>query len=95
MPFQVQASLKLANSIFNCDFTNRKLVLIELSGGNDGLNTIIPYNNDIYYNARPRLAITKNIVQNHFLVAKDSSLAIDAVLTKVTRSQLPATTTGP
>ncbi|WP_452224030.1 DUF1501 domain-containing protein [Lacinutrix chionoecetis] len=37
----------------------KKLVIIQLSGGNDGLNTIIPYTNDIYYNSRPSLAITK------------------------------------
>ena len=42
MPFQVNASLKLMNSFFNCDVSNRKLVLVELSGGNDGLNTVIP-----------------------------------------------------
>ena len=58
MPFQVQASLKLANSVLNCDFTNRKLVLIELSGGNDGLNTVIPINvfTD-YQNLRPNIFI--------------------------------------
>lgn len=33
------------------------VVVIQLSGGNDGLNTIIPYRNDLYYQARPRLAI--------------------------------------
>ncbi|MEM9982594.1 MAG: twin-arginine translocation pathway signal, partial [Bacteroidota bacterium] len=25
------------------------VVIIQLSGGNDGLNTIIPYQNDLYY----------------------------------------------
>ncbi|MBL7785738.1 MAG: DUF1501 domain-containing protein [Chitinophagales bacterium] len=35
----------------------RILVIINLSGGNDGLNTIIPRGNDIYYAARPTLAI--------------------------------------
>lgn len=40
----------------------RKLVVIQLSGGNDGLNTIIPFNNDIYYQQRPQLAIPKNEV---------------------------------
>ena len=25
------------------------LVVVQLSGGNDGLNTIVPYQNDIYY----------------------------------------------
>ncbi len=36
---------KLANTSLNCDISNRKLVLIELKGGNDGLNTLIPYDN--------------------------------------------------
>ena len=38
----------------------KKLVIVQLSGGNDGLNTIIPYTNDIYYKSRPNLAIAKN-----------------------------------
>lgn len=33
------------------------LVVIQLSGGNDGLNTIIPYRNDLYYQLRPQLAM--------------------------------------
>lgn len=40
--------------------TDRALVLIRLGGGNDGLNTIVPIENDLYYQARPRLAIAKN-----------------------------------
>ncbi|MEM8526382.1 MAG: DUF1501 domain-containing protein [Bacteroidota bacterium] len=38
------------------------LVVIQLSGGNDGLNTIIPYRNDVYYKKRPTLAIGKDEV---------------------------------
>jgi len=38
------------------------LVVVQLSGGNDGLNTIIPYYNDVYYQKRPSLAIPKNEV---------------------------------
>ena len=38
----------------------KKLVIVQLSGGNDGLNTIIPYTNDIYYKSRPNIAISKN-----------------------------------
>lgn len=33
------------------------LVVVQLSGGNDGLNTVIPYRNDLYYQFRPQLAI--------------------------------------
>ena len=37
--------------------TDKTLVIIQLSGGNDGLNTVVPYRNDIYYKARPNIAI--------------------------------------
>lgn len=40
----------------------RLLVLIELKGGNDGLNTVVPYADDAYYSARPRLAIQRDTV---------------------------------
>lgn len=33
------------------------LIVLQLSGGNDGLNTIVPYGNDVYYQQRPQLAI--------------------------------------
>lgn len=33
------------------------LVVVQLAGGNDGLNTIIPAEHDLYHRARPRLAI--------------------------------------
>ncbi len=35
------------------------LIVVQLSGGNDGLNTIIPYRNDIYYSSRPGLSIAR------------------------------------
>ena len=38
------------------------LVVVQLSGGNDGLNTIIPYQNDIYYQSRPVLGIKEKEV---------------------------------
>ncbi|NSL88917.1 DUF1501 domain-containing protein [Chitinophaga sp. Mgbs1] len=38
---------------------NKVLVIVQLSGGNDGLNTIIPYRNDIYYRSRPTLGIQR------------------------------------
>lgn len=36
---------------------NRILVVVELGGGNDGLNTVVPYTNDEYYRVRPTLGI--------------------------------------
>lgn len=38
---------------------NKVVVILQLSGGNDGLNTVIPVRNDIYYKSRPRLGIKK------------------------------------
>jgi uncharacterized protein (DUF1501 family) len=35
----------------------RILVVLELSGGNDGLNTVVPYGDPAYYRARPRIGI--------------------------------------
>jgi uncharacterized protein (DUF1501 family) len=38
---------------------NKVVVILQLSGGNDGLNTVIPVRNDIYYRSRPRLGIER------------------------------------
>ncbi len=44
----------------------RVLVVVQLSGGNDGLNTIVPYRNDVYYRLRPNLAIQgKDVLALH------------------------------
>ncbi|MEM1125887.1 MAG: DUF1501 domain-containing protein [Bacteroidota bacterium] len=37
--------------------TDRVLVLIQLEGGNDGLNTVVPFRNDIYHRYRPSLGL--------------------------------------
>ncbi len=42
--------------------THKKLVIIQLSGGNDGLNTVVPYQNDIYYKNRSTIAQSVNTV---------------------------------
>ncbi|MDX3915617.1 MAG: DUF1501 domain-containing protein [Pseudosphingobacterium sp.] len=41
---------------------NKILVILQLSGGNDGLNTIIPSRNDIYFRERQAIAV-KNALQ--------------------------------
>ncbi len=33
----------------------RNVIVIQLSGGNDGLNTIVPFGNDIYHKLRPQI----------------------------------------
>lgn len=38
------------------------LILVELKGGNDGLNTVVPYSDTEYYSLRPRLAIPRDQV---------------------------------
>ncbi len=38
------------------------LVIVQLSGGNDGLNTIVPYADDQYYRDRPAIAIGRDRV---------------------------------
>lgn len=38
------------------------LVVVQLSGGNDGLNTVVPFRNDLYYQHRPSLAIDRSDV---------------------------------
>ena len=45
------------------------LVILELSGGNDGLNTVVPYGDDAYYRLRPNIGIAKDklrVIDDHF-----------------------------
>lgn len=71
----VPSFLKAFESVDATRLGYKRLVIVQLSGGNDGLNTIIPYNNDIYYNSRPRLAITKDIIKMTDDLGFHSSLA--------------------
>ena len=42
--------------------SQRILVVVQLAGGNDGLNTVVPYEYDQYYQFRPQIAIPKKDV---------------------------------
>lgn len=58
--FMMPAFLKPLEAMAMSQLSGYKnLVIIQLSGGNDGLNTIVPYGNDIYYQKRNTIAINK------------------------------------
>lgn len=40
------------------------VVFVQLNGGNDGLNTFIPFEDALYYNLRPKISLSKNEVLN-------------------------------
>lgn len=43
----------------NLNLGKKRLIIVQLSGGNDGLNTIIPINNNLYQQLRPSIGIPK------------------------------------
>lgn len=51
------------------------LLFIQLGGGNDGLNTFIPYRDDLYYHHRPNIALSRNEV-----LAADGAMAFHPAL---------------
>ena len=52
------------------------LVVLQMAGGNDGLNTVVPFGDDAYYRARPRLGLPGNQ-----LIKIDDYLALNQKLT--------------
>ena len=52
-PGQLSAAIPQAN-------TDDILVVLELSGGNDGLNTVVPFRDDAYYRARPTIGLPQD-----------------------------------
>ena len=66
VPVFGQAAAQLASQ---AKADGKILVVLELSGGNDGLNTLVPYGDDAYYQKRPNLGIPKKelrTIDNHF-----------------------------
>jgi len=59
-PLLAQAAQTLGAEPSN---NGRILVVLELSGGNDGLNTVVPYGDDAYYRQRPKIGIRPNRVR--------------------------------
>ncbi|HPI11851.1 MAG TPA: DUF1501 domain-containing protein [Catalimonadaceae bacterium] len=57
--------------------TNKKLVIIQLQGANDGLNTVVPINQyDLYSSLRPTIKL--NLTGNNKVITLDSTLPLDA-----------------
>lgn len=54
----------------------RRLIVLQLSGGNDWLNTVVPFGNDLYYRNRPRLGL-----KNEQLIPLNKELAFNSSLT--------------
>jgi uncharacterized protein (DUF1501 family) len=52
---QAEATEKATQIVTGRDSTI--LVILQLAGGNDGLNTVVPFGNDFYHNARKRIGI--------------------------------------
>ena len=49
--------LASAAGLLPADPEGRILVVVQLTGGNDGLNTVVPFADDLYHRARPVLAV--------------------------------------
>ena len=59
---------------------NRSIVVLQLTGGNDALNTVIPYNDELYYDNRPHV----NIAQEDVL-GLDDQLGLSPSLAPIKR----------
>ena len=63
-------SLILPNFLYSFSSQNnlilgeQSVVFVQLNGGNDGLNTFIPFEDALYYNLRPAIALSKTEVLN-------------------------------
>ena len=82
--FLTRTALAMANPFDIAQVTSRPgvpddnvLVVVQMGGGNDGLNTIVPVTDDAYYRARPRLAIPRNEV-----IQLNSELGLHPKMTK-------------
>jgi uncharacterized protein (DUF1501 family) len=51
-----------ADAAVAADKSDDVLVVVELAGGNDGLNTVIPFENGLYYKNRPTIGVPKEQV---------------------------------
>lgn len=60
--FMVPSFVKAFDEVLKKSLGYKRLVVVQLNGGNDGLNTVVPFRNDIYYRNRPKIAINRSDV---------------------------------
>jgi len=80
------ANSKMARLLSSCEgVEDRVLVLIQLKGGNDGLNTIIPINQyDTYANLRPSIGIPESAFINlDSTLSNDDQVGVHPSLLKI------------
>lgn len=58
------------------------LVFIQLNGGNDGLNTFVPYDNPLYFELRSKIALSKDLV-----ISKNNGMAFHPALKNFAKIQ--------
>ena len=59
----ITTGLPMAPALAAAGSDKRILVVVEMSGANDGLNTLVPYTEDAYYRLRPRIGLRADKVR--------------------------------
>ena len=60
----------------------QSLIFIQLNGGNDGLNTFVPFDNPLYYALRPKIALSQEAV-----LSKNNGMAFHPALSGFAQMQ--------
>ncbi len=85
-PMQAIASPKMANFLLGCEGINeRALILIQMKGGNDGLNMLVPIDQyDKYANLRPSIKLKDTALVNlDTTLASEKQLGIHPIMTEM------------
>ena len=78
VPRWAVAGTKVFEESVGADAANQTLVVLELMGGNDGLNTVIPYTDPVYPQVRSRIGIPQAST-----LALDGRLGLNPVMTGI------------
>ncbi|MCX7551191.1 DUF1501 domain-containing protein [Xanthomarina sp. F2636L] len=78
--FFVPSFVKAFSNHISTETGYKRLVIIQLTGGNDGLNTIVPFRDDNYHRARPTIGLKKDDI-----IHLDKDLAMHGSLQSLKR----------